>query len=186
MSIHEYTNEMVNVNKSTEVSTNVHTGGSDYDYLMNLLENKTREYTFMTFDDFRISLGKNEWGKKLFFDTMTTMNILCKTPKGYRVLNPDKPNMVNGEDIGYASNSSYAPCPEGARKYPKLFVYDQTNLIWGFNGKMLHLIDDDFIAKMNEIAEELKEMYAEEKRIARKLSALKQKTKRRVNGNDSK
>ena len=70
MSIQDYNKDMVISTNSKEVSTHVHTGGTDYDYLMNLLENKTREYTFMTFDDFRISLGRDEWGKKVFFETM--------------------------------------------------------------------------------------------------------------------
>ena len=165
MSIQDYNKDMVIATNSKEVSTHVHTGGTDYDYLMNLLENKTREYTFMTFDDFRISLGRDEWGKKVFFETMRYMKVLCKKPSGYRVKNPNKPNIEKDIDIGHASNTSYIPCVEGAEKYPGLFVYDQDSLIWGFNGKNLHLIDDEFIAKMREIADELKVMYREERRI---------------------
>ena len=175
MSIQEYSQDMVNVNTSTEVSTNVHTGGSNYDYLMNLLENKTREYTFMAFDDFRTSLGRDTWGKKLFFETMGIMKILCKRPKGYRVINENKPNIIDGVDIGHVSNSSYIPCIEGASKYPGLFVYDHNNLIWGMNGKMLHLVDDEFIEKMMEIANDLKTMYDEEKRIQSRLNYQKKK-----------
>ncbi len=190
MSITETSQEMINVTKNTEVSTNVHTGGQGYDYLMNLLANKTREYSFMTFEDLRVSLGKNDWGKKIFFDTMLTMKIICKTPPGKRIINPNKPNMEKQPDgttidIGYVTSSSYLPCKEAAIKYPKLFSYDHEVRIFGFDGEHLEIMDDDFLAEMNDISIKLRKMYAEERRISKKLSSMRMKIQREVNGNDS-
>ena len=175
MSIQEYNQDMVNVTNSTEISTHVHTGGTNYDYLMNLLENKTRSYTFMTFDDFRTSLGRDEWGKKIFFETMGVMRMLCKKPKGYRVVNPTKPNYENEKDIGHVSMTSYIPCKTGAERYPGLFVYDHNTLIWGFNGTRLNLLDDAFIEEMREVADDLRKMYDQENRIRAKLNAARAK-----------
>ncbi len=172
MSVSNYTPKVV---QSKEVSTNVVENSKDQSYLTNLLKNTTRGYTFMTFDAFRISLGKNNgWGKKVFFETLSVLNILCKTPKGSRVEHPD--------GVARVTTSSYTPCKEAVRRFPELFVYDFDNSIWGFDGTNLHLLDDGFLREMSDIADELREMYSEEDRIKAQLRRLKTKRESKTSG----
>ena len=166
--------EDIIVLNNKEISTNV-AGDSQPDYMKSLLKNQTRGYTFMTFDGWRVSLGKNNgWGKKVFFETMENLQILCKTPTNTKIKHPDGALRV--------TQSSYLPCKIGAEKFPELFVYDFENHIWGFDGTKLHTITEDFLEEMEAVAEDLRIMYKEEAAIKSKLARAKKKREDRKNG----
>jgi len=165
---------VVKVDKK-EVSTNVINGTVTVDYMNELLKNQTREFTFITFDGFRMALGKNNgWGKKVFFETMQWLKVICKASAGASYIHPD--------GVARPTASTYLPCKEGAELFPELFVYDYANKIWGFDGTKLYLIDDDFIVRMEEAADELRGMYKEEDRIKSKARQSAQKRRNMING----
>ena len=176
-------NGTVTTVKNQELSTNIDSNKS-FDYLGQLLSNRTREHTFMTFDDMRVSLGKNNgWGTKVFFASMQAMKLICKNQGGAVVTFREEGKMVDTERT---TKSSYIPCKYGAERFPELFVYDEVGDIWGFDGTKLSLFTDEILAELTEKRDEIQAMYDEEDRMRKAISRATFKAKQLAKENRAK
>ena len=161
MPVQNYTPEMVS---TREVSTNV-AKSQDFDFLSEMQKSQTRDYSFITFNGYRTALGKNEWGTKIFFDSMLAIKMLQKCPKEYEV-------------SGQRTISTYCPARWGNENYRKAFAYDNDTNTFGFNANQLHLLDDEFYRKLGEKAAQLEKIYKAERDAKSQANAAKAKAKR--------
>jgi len=129
----------------------------------------TRNGTFMTFDAWRMALGKNNgWGQKVFFQTMKNLKFLCDNPnKDKKILDKDKLTIVNGES-SQLLQGTYIPCPKTQLKYPELFMIK--DLAYGFNLEALETLDDEILSLMGKEKDRLTKINTELSRVKAKLN----------------
>jgi len=142
--------------KKGNVGVGSETKTSIVDYQKLLSEALTRRGTFMTFDAWRMSLGKNNgWGQKVFFQAMKNVGLLCVNP------NNDKDNdsklMFEIGKTKQMVKGQYIPCAEAQAKYPTLFIVK--DYAFGFNLESLGELDEEILIDLRTQKDKLTAIY---------------------------
>lgn len=110
-------------------------------------DKKSRNGTFIAFDDYRQSLGgRGIWGTKIFFRSLEEINFISICP----------------EESG--SIGKYCPTEYAMEKYGDLFRWDDEEKIWGLSESHLDIFDEKIFPALLSTARKLEVIFAEEKK----------------------
>jgi hypothetical protein len=125
---------------------------------------KSRNGTFVAFDDYRQSLGgRGIWGTKIFFRAMVEIRFLTLC------------------DENTNSKGKYCPTQYAIEKYGDLFQYDADAEIWGLCGEHLEDFDLMILPHIMTVARKLDVIYKEEKKEMNRIRYEAKKRQARVN-----
>ena len=110
-------------------------------------QKKSRNGTFVAFDDYRQSMGgRGIWGTKIFFRALMELGFISSCP-------------VESE-----SNGKYCPTQKGMERYGDMFRYDQEAHLWGLSQEHLDEFDEKIFPNVVKVGRKLEIMFAAEKK----------------------
>ena len=127
-------------------------------------EKKSRNGTFVAFDDYRQSLGgRGIWGTKIFFRSLRELSF---------IIDCEEDNDSTGR---------YCPTEYAINKYGDMFKWDEEQKLWGLSETHLDMFDEKIFPALLSTARKLEAVYKEEKKEKARAKYAENKASEKAN-----
>ena len=127
-------------------------------------DKKSRNGTFVAFDDYRQSLGgRGIWGTKIFFRSLRELSF---------IIDCEEENESSGR---------YCPTEYAMNKYGDMFRWDDEDKIWGLSETHLDLFDEKIFPALLSTARKLEAVFKEEKKEKARARYAEKKASEKAN-----